>query len=228
MVDQLLPSTISTHIFRELRRRIIEGDFVPGQSLREEEIREMYGSSRGPIRESLRMLLQTGLVEQQPRRGFRVREYTEQDIRQIYSLRAGLEAQLIGALAGRDLAPLLAVLNDVCSVMRDCYNRSDLHTYFEENRRFHQSIIDFADNRVLREVMEYVNEVSLPVRFRIMGEALPSRRSLTYHEKIITHLRDGNIAEAQRLTEEHILENLELAVNKFHTPPEVPSRLRED
>lgn len=228
MVDQLLPSTISTHIFRELRRRIIEGDFVPGQSLREEEIREMYGSSRGPIRESLRMLLQTGLVEQQPRRGFRVREYTEQDIRQIYSLRAGLEAQLIGALAGRDLAPLLAVLNDVCSVMRDCYNRSDLHTYFEENRRFHQSIIDFADNRVLREVMEYVNEVSLPVRFRIMGEALPSRRSLTYHERIISHLRHGNIAEAQRLTEEHILENLELAVNAFHTPPGVPSRLRAE
>ncbi len=228
MVDQVLPSTISTHIFRELRRRIIEGDFVPGQSLREEEIREMYGSSRGPIRESLRMLLQTGLVEQQPRRGFRVREYTEQDIRQIYSLRAGLEAQLIGALAGRDLAPLLAVLNDVCSVMRDCYNRSDLHTYFEENRRFHQSIIDFADNRVLREVMEYVNEVSLPVRFRIMGEALPSRRSLTYHERIISHLRDGNIAEAQRLTKEHILENLELAVNAFHTPPGVPSRLRAE
>ena len=228
MVDQVLPSTISTHIFRELRRRIIEGDFVPGQSLREEEIREMYGSSRGPIRESLRMLLQTGLVEQQPRRGFRVREYTEQDIRQIYSLRAGLEAQLIGALAGRDLAPLLVVLNDVCSVMRDCYNRSDLHTYFEENRRFHQSIIDFADNRVLREVMEYVNEVSLPVRFRIMGEALPSRRSLTYHERIISHLRDGNIAEAQRLTKEHILENLELAVNAFHTPPGVPSRLRAE
>lgn len=228
MVEQVLPSTISTHIFKDLRRRIIEGDFAPGQSLREEEIRELHGSSRGPIRESLRLLLQTGLVEHQPRRGFRVREYTERDIRQIYSLRVVLEAQVIGALAERDLAPLLTVLNEACSIMRDCYDRSDLHTYFEENRRFHQSIIDFADNRVLREVMEYVNEVSLPVRFRIMGEALPSRRSLTYHEKIVTLLKNGDVAEAQRLTEQHILENLELAVKKYHALSQSPAERSAD
>lgn len=217
MVEQVLPSTISTHIFEDLRRRIIEGEYTPGQPLREEEIRELHGSSRGPIRESLRMLLQTGLVEHQPRRGFRVREYTERDIRQIYSLRATLEAQVVGELEGRDLGPLLETLDDACNVMRNCYQRSDLEAYFEENRRFHQTIIDFADNRVLREVMDYVNEVSLPIRYRVLGDALPSRRSLTYHEKIVAHLRAGDVSEAQKLTEHHILENLERAVEKYGT-----------
>jgi DNA-binding GntR family transcriptional regulator len=215
MVEQILPSTISTHIFEDLRRRIIEGDYAPGQPLREEEIRELHGSSRGPIRESLRMLLQTGLVEHQPRRGFRVREYSERDIRQIYALRATLEAQVVGELVGRDLAPLLEKLDNACNVMRDCYEQSNLEAYFDENRRFHQTIIDFADNRVLREVMEYVNEVSLPIRYRILGDALPSRRSLTYHEEIVAHLRAGHVFEAQTLTQQHILENLERAIMKY-------------
>ncbi len=215
MVEQVLPSTISTHVFEALRRRIIEGSYAPGQPLREEEIRELHGSSRGPVRESLRMLLQTGLVEHQPRRGFRVREYTARDIRQIYSLRAALEAQVVGELAGRDLGPLLETLDDACNVMRDCYARSDLEAYFEENSRFHQRIIDFADNRVLREVMEYVNEVSLPIRYRVLGDALPSRRSLTYHERIVSYLRAGDVAEAQQLTGHHILENLERAIETY-------------
>lgn len=220
MVEQVLPSTISTHIFDDLRRRIIEGHYAPGQPLREEEIRELHGSSRGPIRESLRMLLQTGLVEHQPRRGFRVREYTERDIRQIYSLRATLEAQVVGELAARDLGPLLETLDEGCNVMHNFYQRSDLEAYFEENRRFHQTIIDFADNRVLREVMDYVNEVSLPIRYRVLGDALPSRRSLTYHEKIIAHLRANEVSEAQKLTEHHILENLERAVQTYGTRPD--------
>lgn len=220
MVEQVLPSTISTHIFDDLRRRIIEGHYAPGQPLREEEIRELHGSSRGPIRESLRMLLQTGLVEHQPRRGFRVREYTERDIRQIYSLRATLEAQVVGELAARDLGPLLETLDEGCNVMHNLYQRSDLEAYFEENRRFHQTIIDFADNRVLREVMDYVNEVSLPIRYRVLGDALPSRRSLTYHEKIIAHLRANEVSEAQKLTEHHILENLERAVQTYGTRPD--------
>lgn len=215
MLEQVLPSTISTHIFRDLRRRIIEGDFAPGQALREEEIRDVHGSSRGPIRESLRMLLQTGLVEHKPRRGFRVRDYTAEDIRQIYRLRATLEAQVIAELSQTNRGALLEALEESCAVMRDCYDRSDLAAYFEENRRFHKTLVDGARNRVLAEVLDYVTEVSLPVRYRLLGDALPSRRSLTYHEQIVAYLKDGEVEKARRLTEDHILENLDRAVEAF-------------
>jgi DNA-binding GntR family transcriptional regulator len=40
---------------------------------------------------------------------------------------------------------------------------------------------------------------------------------LTYHEKIVAHLRAGEVSEAQKLTEHHILENLERAVEKYGT-----------
>jgi DNA-binding GntR family transcriptional regulator len=225
MFEQLLPTTIASHIYEQLRRGIIEGEYRPGQPLREEELHELHGSSRGPIRESLRMLLQTGLVEHRPRRGFRVRAYTARDIRQIYRLRATLESQLVAALHGRDLAPLIAPLEAGCAAMDAHYARSDLVSYLSENREFHQSIIDFADDRILREVLEYVNEVSLPVRYRLLGDALPSRRSLTYHERIVAHIKAGDIDAAQRLTEAHILENLEHAVAAFDRDTEESATL---
>lgn len=215
MLEQVLPSTISTHIFRDLRRRIIEGNFAPGQALREEELRHNYGSSRAPIRESLRLLLQTGLVEHKPRRGFRVREYTADDIRQIYRLRATLEAQVIAELSNTHRNSLLETLEESCAIMRECYERSDLAAYFEENRRFHKTLVEGTNNRILAEVLDYVTEVSLPVRYHLLGDALPSRRSLTYHEQIVGFLRAGEVDEARQLTEEHILENLDRAVAAF-------------
>ncbi|MEM1361251.1 MAG: GntR family transcriptional regulator [Pseudomonadota bacterium] len=215
MVKHSLPTTIAAHIFDDLRRRIIEGEFAAGQALREEDLRVTYGSSRGPIRESLRLLLQTGLVEQQPRRGFRVRQYTASDVRQIYRLRAMLEMQLISELSTRPLGPLLETLEQNCAVMHACFERSDLDAYFSENARFHQAIIDYAENRILLEVLEFVNEVSQPIRYRLLGDALPSRRSLNYHEQLVDLLRRGEIEQAKALVESQILENLERAVEVF-------------
>ena len=87
--DNELPQTLAYFILSKLRWRIITGDLQPGQPLREMEIQSHYGSSRGPVRESLRLLLQNGLVEHQQRRGFRVREYSPEDIRNIYATSAG-------------------------------------------------------------------------------------------------------------------------------------------
>ena len=103
MLLSKLPTTISDYIFTDLRESIINGSLKPNQTLREEEISMRFGSSRGPIRESLRLLLQTGLVVHQPRKGFKVRDYTPKQIRQIYTLRANLEGLVIIELEGREL-----------------------------------------------------------------------------------------------------------------------------
>ena len=212
-----LPQTISNHILQKLRWRIIVGDLKPGQPLREQELEAEYGSSRGPIRESQRLLLQTGLVVHQPRRGFRVRNYTPDDIRNIYDLRALLEGRTIDNLAGRDLDVLFELLDGRCKVMEGCYKARNLEAYFHENSAFHQCIIDFTENRPIAQVLLYVNEISLPVRYRLFKTAFPSRRSLDYHEQIASHIKMGDLAEAKLLTEAHILENLDLAIDTFQS-----------
>lgn len=210
-----LPQTISYHILQKLRWRIIIGDLKPGQVLREQELESEYGSSRGPVRESQRLLLQTGLVEHQPRRGFRVRSYTADDIRNIYELRALLEGKTIDNLAGRTLDPLVETLEGRNKVMDACHKRRDLEGYFHENSAFHQCIIDYTENRPIAQVLAYVNEISLPVRYRLLTTAFPSRRSLGYHEEIVRHIGSGDLAKAKAVTEAHILENLDRAIAAF-------------
>lgn len=215
MSEDHLPSTISTFISADLRKRIVSGDLEPGQALREEEIRDRYGSSRGPIRESLRLLLQTGLVEHQPRRGFKVRSYTAEDIQHIYRLRAKLEGFVVEELAERQTDALIADLTASCETMGRLIKRKDLDSYFAENARFHQMMIDVTENRPLTKVLEYVNEISLPVRRRLLSDPEPLKRSLAYHRRIVALIAAGEIDEAKALTEHHILENLERAVAEF-------------
>ena len=203
--DNELPQTLAYFILSKLRWRIISGDLQPGQALREMEIQSHYGSSRGPVRESLRLLLQNGLVEHQQRRGFRVREYSPEDIRNIYALRRTLEGMVVGDLEGRDLSDLVQVLDGRLQIMEVCFKNRDIDGYFLENSEYHQAIIDFTENKPIAQALHYVNEISLPVRYRLMGTSFPTRRSLNYHYEIRDHLDRGNIAGAKELTEEHIM-----------------------
>lgn len=211
--DNELPQTLAYFILNKLRWRIITGDLQPGQPLREMEIQSHYGSSRGPVRESLRLLLQNGLVEHQQRRGFRVREYSPEDIRNIYALRRTLEGMVVSDLEGRDLTDLVQVLDGRLQIMEVCFKKKDIDGYFLENSEFHQAIIDFTENKPIAQVLHYVNEISLPVRYRLMGTSFPTRRSLNYHYEIRDHLANGNIGGAKELTEEHIMANLDRATD---------------
>ncbi|MEI6097000.1 MAG: GntR family transcriptional regulator [Alphaproteobacteria bacterium] len=210
-----LPRTLSSHLVNVLRSQIITGTYTPGQPLREQDIEAEFGSSRGPVRESLRMLLQGGLVEYAERRGFRVRSYTVADVEHLYDLRASLEGLVIGSLAGRSLDRLLPDLHDSNLRMAACFETNDLDGYFVENQVFHDRIIKESGNRPISEVMVYVNEVSMPVRFRLLRETLLSRRSLDYHEQIVAHLMNAEIAAARRETEEHILCNKNAAARLY-------------
>ena len=80
-----------------LQARMISGELVSGTRLRQEALAEEFGVSRTPVREALRKLQASGLVEVQPHRGALVRAPSAREIRDAYEVRAeleGLAAQL--------------------------------------------------------------------------------------------------------------------------------------
>lgn len=212
-----LPRTLSAHLAKHLRHRIITGKLLPGQALREQDIEREFGSSRGPVRESLRLLLQSGLVEYAERRGFRVRTYTVTDVGDIYDLRANLEGLVIACLTGKPLSKMVADLDASNIRMATCFTANEVERYFVENQVFHDRIIAETGNRPITEIMVYINEVSLPIRYRVLLDALPTRRSLSYHERILDFLKKGDLLSARQETEEHILVNKAAAIELYQT-----------
>ena len=203
--EEELPQTLAYFIHNKVRWRIIVGDLTPGQPLREAELQSQYGSSRGPVRESLRLLLQTGLVENEQRKGFRVRSYNEKSIQDIYHLRVSLELAILDSLRGLDLEDLCTELSLRVQLLESKWKKKDIDGYFLENIEYHRVIVEYTDNQPLIHVVAYVNEISYPIRYRIIADSFPTRRSLDYHYDLLTHLKDGEIDSARSLTEKNII-----------------------
>lgn len=83
--------SLSTLARQALEQTILAGNYMPGQRLVEEHLCAELGISRPPLREALKELAHTGLVEHVPRKGVRIMSISQHDVFEIATLRRELE-----------------------------------------------------------------------------------------------------------------------------------------
>ena len=94
-LERLEPRALSRRIVEQLKRVIIAGELSAGDRVLETDLAELLGVSRGPVREAFRQLEQEGLLVSYPHRGTFVASVPEDEIEEVYALRArcGVRAQ---------------------------------------------------------------------------------------------------------------------------------------
>src|SRR5690606_22356252 len=114
-----VPSTLRSHVLKQLRAHIVSGHYKPGERLNESRIARKLNISRIPIREALSQLQEQGLVTSHERRGMFVTKLSDQEVQQINSLRMVLEAEAMRLARARMTPLVLAELSDVVDQMEN-------------------------------------------------------------------------------------------------------------
>ncbi|MBR9892590.1 GntR family transcriptional regulator [bacterium] len=201
-----LDKTLTYQVMERIRRLIVEGSYVPGDRLGEQDLEARVGASRASVREALRLLEVQGLVVHIPRRGFRVRKMTRSEVRDLYELRADLEAKAVLALETRgNLEGLITELERHNTVMREAMVNDDVDAHLEGNIAFHTAILDHAANLPLKRAILQMNMICQPLRFSSLKGRARQNGTLDYHVQLLAELRRGDIPGAAETMREHIL-----------------------
>ena len=143
------PATLHREVLSKLRDYIEIGSLSEGARIPERELCELFGVSRTPMREALKVLASEGLVDLLPNRGARVRTLTEQDIREFFDLMAGLEA-LAGRLACEFITDdEIAEIERLHHAMYAAYLRKESDGYYQANHMIHTKIVQASRNAAL-------------------------------------------------------------------------------
>jgi len=117
-------------VLSALRDSVLAGVFEPGARLRQEELADIFQTSRIPVREALRALEYEGLVRSEPHRGFTVTRMDADEVEEIYDLRILLESHAV-----RLALPLLTDedLDELEQLMEDPYaDPAEINRLLEE------------------------------------------------------------------------------------------------
>lgn len=154
--------------------RILNGTYKPGERLVETRIAAELGTSQAPVREALRDLELLRFVESEAFRGARVRKVSEEELIEIYPVRAAIE-EVAAREAATRLDGKVAALEAELEAMHRAADAKDLHAQVEHDVAFHRLIVEAAGNRILLETWQ-----SLRVEARTLLTAL--RTGLDGHD----------------------------------------------
>jgi DNA-binding GntR family transcriptional regulator len=186
------PNGESLHgeVLSRLRDSIVEGRLPPGARVAERELCAEFGISRTPLREALKVLAAEGLVELLPNRGARVRQFTQNDVREFFELLAGLESAAGRLACSRVEDAEIAAIERLHYEMYGHYMRRELPGYFLCNQAIHMAIVDAARNEALRRT--YAALTARMRQHRYSANAIARDRwaeAMREHELILDALR---------------------------------------
>lgn len=199
------PSLVE-HVYAQLRSHIISGYLVAGARLVELDVATQMHISQGSTREALGRLERDGLVERKDRRGTFVTAVSNDDMREIFALRAVVERFAVDRIAGLIHPWQIRELEVVLVGMREAVQRHNRLACVEHDHSFHQYIVQWANHatllRIWRPLSAQIQRFVLtmqPVGLGEMANIVPA------HQHLIEVLRSGDTSAAAAHFEQHVL-----------------------
>jgi DNA-binding GntR family transcriptional regulator len=192
--------TLAQHI----AEAIVAGRLSPGTPLEEIPLAAAHGVSRTPVREALRRLESSGLVETRPRRGAVVARPEPRRLREMFAVMAELES-LCAAGSARAMKPAARrELEALHRRMGAMVRAGEVGAYRAANVAFHQALYGGAQNGYLAELAQDTRRRLAPFRAAQLETGDRLLRSHEEHGAIVTAILRGNGEEAARVMREHL------------------------
>lgn len=136
-----------------VRERILAGDLLPGDPLREAELAAAFGVARNTVREALRLLTECGLATHEVHRGVTVRRHAPGEVAAIFEVRTIVEAaaaRRAGTVRAAEVAALRAALED----SERAAETGDVKGVLTGNLEFHRAIVALLGNPRLEAIFD--------------------------------------------------------------------------
>ena len=185
--------TLPEQIAARLQQDILGGQLKPGDPLREVDLSERFGVSRGPVREAFRQLTQQGLLVLEPNKGVRVAQNPSVEVRPlVVQLRRTIEVFVLESIFEKitdsDIDTWQAILDDIKSACES----NDLNTLTDHDLRFHQAIIKSHDDRDLFTLWQPI-AMRMMMQYNRLDDIMDSYRE---HKRILDAIRARDRAAA--------------------------------
>jgi DNA-binding GntR family transcriptional regulator len=194
--------TIVDQARQRIRRMILDGSLSAGEPLRQDELAQMLGISRTPLREALAVLAAEGLVQMNPRRSATVFRPTKKELEELYELRILLESVAVKKAAANFPRSSTRQLKALIKQM-DAVN--DSATFNQLNVQFHDACYAPCAQTRLLGLITLIRSQSALYSEMVLGRGTSERdKAREDHRELLRALEEQNPELASEIVVRHL------------------------
>lgn len=201
-------TSLRDQVFQKLRKDILNGKYQAGDELVENTLGKEMGVSRTPVREAIRQLELEGLVQLIPNKGAVVNGISVKDMEDIFSIRSRLEGLCAGWAAKYRTEEELEEMEEVIYMSRFHAGKEHYEQVLELDTRFHELMYEASHSRILAHTLGDFHQYVQKARKISITSRVRSRKSNEEHGMILEAIRAQDVARAETLATQHILNTI--------------------
>jgi DNA-binding GntR family transcriptional regulator len=214
--------SLREEVYESLKRSILHGKLKAGQRLIEEQLAHQVGISRTPVREAFHKLERDDLVARLPKGGFAVRQFTKEDVDEIFGIRSALESYA-AYLATIHISPeKITSLEKKIKETEEALERGDDDKVVQLHTEFHDLLYRSCKSKKLFEMINNFRDYFYRYRVALVHSANGLTYSMEDHRRMLEAMKKKNPRLVERLVRKHLERGKEIVLKEINEGRMVP------
>lgn len=213
ILNKLFSDELGLLAYEKVKRMILNNELPAGKKIVQEKLAADLGISRTPLRSALQMLEAEYLVKSIPRRGVVVRQFSNEEIAEVYDCRIALECTAVRLFTEKATKEQIEQLKALFAPFTKLDEPIAEKPYQLADSQFHDSIIEWCGNGFLKQLF---NTGNLLVWINRIGLIRPPAETLPEHLGIIQAIEERDLAKVELLARQHLETSKTLIVKRIN------------
>ncbi len=191
---------LADQIADHVQKQIVSGELRPGERIAEAHITRELGVSRGPVRESMRLLSRRHLVELLPRKGARVSDFGVDDVNALYDLQNALLLLLVRKISECWKPEDLGRFSSLLSGLSEAAGEGDTLGVIAGSFEFQRAACDLVNNTYLTAAVVDLQPSFSRAYYRALAIGKQEMKGLAnFINELISHIVENDVAAGEEL-----------------------------
>jgi DNA-binding GntR family transcriptional regulator len=209
-------------VYDSLKKSILHGKLKAGQRLIEETLANQIGISRTPVREAFHKLERDDLVSRLPKGGFAVREFTKEDVEEIFGIRIALESYAAYLAAIHITEEKISTLEKKATESVNALEKGEDEKAVQLHTEFHDFLYKSCKSKKLTEMINNFRDYFYRYRSALLHAPGGFKTSISGHHQMIDAMKKKNPKLVEKLVRSHLERGMEIVLKEIDEGRLVP------
>ncbi|NNK96694.1 MAG: GntR family transcriptional regulator [Desulfobacterales bacterium] len=198
--------TLGHQVLDRLRAKIMDLDFLPGESVSLKGLAELFGVSIQPVREAVWQLEAEGILHVKPNKGIQISQLSAKEFKEISMMRLNLESLALTEACSRRTDKHIAAARKVLKIMKRKIKENDPKEYMRQNVFFHYELYRAADMPFLLRTIDTLRLRVHPYIYQSVTTSRAIADTFQVHADILEGVKNRDAPAAVKSLREDLQE----------------------
>ncbi len=212
-IGSIRKDKLQEQVYRVVKKAILSGQIQRDRIYSVGQLAEILNVSRTPVASAVQTLSKEALITILPNQGFRIYQFSKNDVREIFELRKAVEGYIVERVIEMNVDTL--EIHKHLEAQKSYLEKEDVTSFLEEDRKLHIALGKKVDNRYILQSLQNIRDLVTLMNLEVMAESKRGEQVIKEHTNILEAIDDKDKAAAKEALYHHFDNTVDILTQRI-------------